>query len=149
MKYKKQNDPGKNQEAAWRELEYLASRGKLLLFVDNVNVSMGEDPGLKHLMSIPGAIILTSRRRVFGKAFEPYRIGFLSTGKCREIYEKIRFENSDTRIAEEEVPDLEYVIETLTARHTITIEFLAHLARTNNWTVKKLRDELEQNGFQL
>ncbi len=149
LKFKKQNDPEKNQKAAWRELEYLASGGKLLLFVDNVNVSIDEDPSLKRLMSIPGAIILTSRRRVFSKEFEPYRIGFLSTGKCREIYEKIRFENSGKRIAEEEVPDLEYIIDTLAARHTITVEFLAHLAWTKNWTVSQLRDELERNKFQL
>ncbi len=149
LKFKKQNNPAQNQEAAWRELEYLAASGKLLLFVDNVNVSIGEDSNLKRLLDIPGAIVLTSRRRTFSKEFEPYRIGFLSTEKCREIYERIRFENSDTRVVEEEMPDLEYVIDTLAARHTITIEFLAHLARTNNWTVKKLREELDRNGFQL
>lgn len=149
LKFKKQNVPEKNQEAAWRELEYLASSGKLLLFVDNVNVSIGEDPNLKRLMSIPGAIILTSRRRVFGKEFEPYRIGFLSTEKCKEIYERIRFEDSGKKVAEEEVPDLEYIIDTLAARHTITIEFLAHLALTNQWTVQELRDGLEENGFRL
>ncbi len=149
LKFKKQGDPEQNHEAAWRELEYLAADEKLLLFVDNVNVSIGEDPNLKRLMSIPGAIVLTSRRRVFSKEFEPYRIEFLSTKKCREIYEKIRFENSGKKVAEEEVSDLEYVIDTLAAQHTITIEFLAHLARTNNWTVKKLREELEKNGFRL
>lgn len=149
LKFKKQNDPAQNQEAAWRELEYLASDGKLLLFVDNVNVSVGEDPNLKRFMSIPGAIILTSRRRAFSKEFEPYRIGFLSTEKCREIYERIRFENSDTRVAEEEVPDLEYIIDTLVARHTITVEFLAHLAWTKDWTVAQLRDELDRKKFQL
>ncbi len=149
LKFKKQSDPEKNKEAVWQELEYLASSGKLLLFVDNVNVSIGEDPHLKRLMSIPGAIILTSRRRVFSKEFESYRIGFLSIEQCKEVYEKIRYENSDTGITEEEAPDLEYIIETLVARHTITIEFLAHLAWTNNWTVKRLRDELERNGFRL
>ena len=149
LKFKKQDDPEQDHEAAWRELEYLASDEKLLLFVDNVNVSIGEDPNLKRLMSIPGAIVLTSRRRVFSKEFEQYRIGFLSAKKCREIYEKIRFENSGKRVAEEEASDLEYVIDTLAAQHTITIEFLAHLARTNNWTVKKLREELEKNAFRL
>lgn len=149
LKYKEQKRVEDNQEAAWRELEYLASDGRLLLFVDNVNVSMGDDPGLKRLMGIPGAIVLTSRRRVFSREFEPYRIGFLSTEKCREIYEKIRFEDSGKRIERYEEPDLEYIINTLAARHTITVEFLAHLAWTKNWTVKKLREELESNGFQL
>lgn len=149
LKYKEQDKAEDNLEAAWKELEYLASDGRLLLFVDNVNVSMGDDPGLKRLMSIPGAIVLTSRRRVFSKEFEPYRIGFLNAEKCREIYEKIRFEDSGKRIERDEEPDLEYIINTLAARHTITVEFLAHLAWTKNWTVKKLRKELEDNGFQL
>ena len=149
LKYKKQENPESDREAAWRELEYLASDGKLLLFVDNVNVSIGDDPELKRLMSIPGAVVLTSRRTSFSSAFEPYRIGFLSTEQCREIYEKIRFENSGLKIKEEQIQDIEYIIEKLAARHTITIEFLAHLARTKHWTVQKLRDELEKNGFQL
>lgn len=149
LKYKEQDRAEDNKEAVWRELEYLASDGRLLLFVDNVNVSMREDSGLKRLMNIPGAIVLTSRRRSFSKEFEPYRIDFLSTEKCREIYERICFENSGRRIAQDEESDLEYIIDTLAARHTITIEFLAHLAWTKNWTVKKLREELDSNGFQL
>ena len=149
LKFKQQEKPEQNQEAAWRELECLAADGKLLLFVDNVNMSMGQDPGLKRLMSIPGAIVLTSRRRAFSKEFEPYRIGFLSTEKCREIYEKIRYEDGKKRVSEEEVPHLEYIIDTLVARHTITIEFLAHLAWTKNWAVQDLRDELDKNKFQL
>lgn len=149
LKFRKQAQQEDNQEAAWKELEYLASGGKLLLFVDNVNVSIGEDPNLKRLMSIPGAVILTSRRRVFSKEFEPYRIGFLSTGKCREIYERIRYEGGKKRVSEEEVPHLEYIIDTLVARHTITIEFLAHLAWTKNWTVQDLWVALDKNKFQL
>lgn len=149
LKYKKQDTPELDKEAAWRELEYLASDGKLLLFVDNVNVAIGEDLGLKRLMSIPGAIVLTSRRRIFSKEFESYRIGFLSIGQCRKIYERIRFEDSGKRVAEEEVADLEYVIEKLAAMHTITVEFLAHLARTKCWTVQRLRDELDRNKFRL
>ena len=149
LKFEKQDDPEQNNEAAWRELEYLAKDGKLLLFVDNVNVSIGEDPSLERLKNISGAIILTSRRRVFTNEFETYLIDFLSAEKCREIYEVIRFENSGKRVAEEEVPDLKYIIDVLAARHTITIEFLAHLAWTKNWAVKKLRDELEGNGFRL
>ena len=59
LKYKKQDNPELNKEAAWMELEYLASDGKLLLFVDNVNVPISNDPSLKKLIEIPGAIVLT------------------------------------------------------------------------------------------
>lgn len=149
LKFKEQERQEDNLEAAWSELEYLASDGKLLLFVDNVNASITSDPGLERLKYIPGAIILTSRRTSFSKEFESYRIGFLNTEQCRKIYEKIRFENSNKGVAEEEVSDLEYIINKLAAKHTITVEFLAHLAWAKQWTVQKLRNELEGNGFQL
>lgn len=50
---------------------------------------------------------------------------------------------------ETELQDLNYIIDTLAARHTITVEFLAHLASTNHWTVRELRNELVEKGFQL
>ncbi len=149
LKFKQQESPEQNQEAVWRELEYLASDGNLLLFVDNVDKPIGADPGLQRLKGIPGAVILTSRLASFGDEFEPYRIGFLGMEQCKEIYEKIRFVGSERKLSPEERQDLEYVIESLAGRHTITVELLAHLARTKHWTVKRLRDELEQKGFQL
>ncbi len=149
LRYKKQENPELNKETAWKELEYLASDGKLLLFVDNVNVTVKDDPSLERLKKLPGAIVLTSRRTAFSNEFEQLRIGFLDKEQCREIYEKIRFEDSGIRVKEEEVPDLEYIIEELAAKHTITVEHLAHLARVNGWSVKTLRDQLEKKGFQL
>ncbi len=149
LKYKQQDDLEQNHEAAWRELEYLAADGKLLLFVDNVNVPIGEDAGLGRLRNIPGAVILTSRRTSFSKEFEPYRIGFLDKEQCKKVYESIRYDGNDMEVPEEEMPDLEYIIDTLAARHTITIEFLAHLAWTKQWTVQELWDKLEESGFQL
>ncbi len=149
LKFKKQDNPEQNLEAAWKELKYLASDGRFLLFVDNVNVPIGSDPGLKKLKQIPGAMVLTSRRVSFSKEFEPYRIGFLSLDQCRQIYEEIFFSNTGGRIKEEDVPDLEYIIDKLAARHTLTVEFLARFNSIKLWTVKKLRNELEKNGFEL
>ncbi len=149
LKYKEQDNPGQNQEAAWKELEYLAADGKLLLFVDNVNVTMKEDEGLKRLKNVPGAVVVTSRRTSFSKEFKTYKIGFLDVKQCKTVYEKIRYEDSGREVPEDEIPDLEYIIGKLAAMHTITVEFLAHLAQTKHWTVKKLRDELEEKGFQL
>lgn len=143
LKFKKQDSPEQNQEAAWRELEYLALGGKLLLFVDNVDKTMVADPGLQKLNEIPGAIVLTSRRTSFGEGFEICPIGFLETEECRMIYEKIRFKGSGREVGTEEIHDLEYVLGDLAGKHTITVEFLAHLAYTKHWTVKRLREELE------
>ena len=147
--YQRQSDPELDKQAAWRELECLASNGKLLLFVDNVNVSIGADPGLKRLKYLPGAIVLTSRRTSFSREFEPIRIGFLDTEQCRKIYEKIRFEEDGIRLKEEEIPILDDIIEKLAARHTITVEHLAHLALTRGWSIKTLQHHLQNSGFQL
>ena len=149
LKFKQQNSAEQNQEAAWRELEYLASDGKLLLFIDNVDKSICTDPSLHRLNSIPGAVILTSRQALLGDEFETFRIGFLSMEQCKEIYGKIRFRSSSGKIKLEEMPDLEYVIEKLAGRHTITVELLAHMARIRLWGVKRLRKELEEKGFCL
>lgn len=151
LKYKEQDNPEQNREAAWKELEYLSADGKLLLFVDNVNVPIGEDAGLGRLKQIPGAVVLSSRRTSFSKEFEPYRIGFLSTEQCKVVFEKIRYKDNDNnkKVPDAEVPDLVYIIEKLAAGHTITIEFLAHLAETKQLTTKELRNELESKGFRL
>lgn len=149
LKFKQQSSPEQNQEAAWRELEYLAADGKLLLFVDNVDKPISADQGLQRLRTIPGAIVLTSRQVSFSDEFEPYHVGFLDLEQCKIIYEKIRFRGSGRKVDPEEVPDLEYVIENMAGRHTITVELLAHLARTKPWAVKRLREELEQKGFRL
>lgn len=149
LKFKQQNSPEQNQGAAWKELEYLASDGKLLLLVDNVDKTIEEDPGLQRLKGIPGAVVLTSRQTSFSDEFEPYRIGFLGMELCKEIYEKIRFKDSSKKVDLEDIKDLEYIIENLAGRHTITVELLAHLACTKIWTVKRLREELEQKGFRL
>ncbi len=149
LKFRQQDEAKRNQEAAWRELEYLASDGKLLLFVDNVDKPITADPGLQKLRSIPGAIVLTSWQVLFGNEFEPYPIGFLDVEQCLEIYEKIRFAGSRRKVRAEEYPELIYIIEKLAGRHTITVEYLAHLARTKLWTAERLRDELEEKGFCL
>lgn len=149
LKFKQQDRSEPNREAAWRELEYWAADGKLLLFVDNVNKTIREDPGLQRLKGIPGAVVLTSRQASFSDEFESYRIGFLDMDQCKEIYEKIRFRCDDKKVDPEEIEDLKYVIENLSGRHTITVELLAHLAYTKTWAVNRLRKELEEKGFRL
>jgi len=149
LKYKEQDSPEQNQEAAWKELEHLASEGKLLLFVDNVDRPVSADQGLRRLKGIPGAVILTSRQASISDGFEPYRIGFLGMEQCKEIYWKIRHGDSGRKAGAEDDQELEYVIGILAGKHTITVELLAHLAHTKLWTVKRLRQELEQKGFRL
>jgi tetratricopeptide (TPR) repeat protein/predicted MPP superfamily phosphohydrolase len=149
LRFKKQENPELNQEAAWRELEYLASDGKLLLFVDNVDKQISEDSGWQRLKNIPGTVVLTSRQISFSDKFELYPVGFLNTEQCIELFERILFEGSDGKTSTEERPDLEYIIEKLAGKHTITVEHLAYLCKWKVLSIKKLRKALEEKGFQL
>ena len=145
LKFEKQGQPEYNQEAAWRELEHLTSQGKLLLFVDNVNRTPKEDPGLKRLGEIPGTVILTSRRASFMQTvFKPIMIGVLPLENCRHIYRSI----TEERTLEEE-SDLDYIIKQLAANHTLTVELLARTAYCHGWSPRKLRHELENCQFRL
>lgn len=149
VRYKKQENPVMNVSAAWEELYHVASNGRLLLFLDNVNSTMAEDPDLKRLFSIPAVIVLTSRRASFGNGFEAYPIGFLSLKECEQIYKKIRYRNTKAAMESEEESDLVYIIEKLVAKHTMTVELLAHLAWAKNYNVQELKKNLQDNGFKL
>ena len=149
LRYKEQENPEQNQEAAWKELEYLASDGKLLLFIDNVDKPISGDLGLQRLRNIPGAVVLTSRQTSFSDEFEPYPVGFLDTEQCIELFEKIWFAGSNGKIRTEEGADLEYIIEKMTGKHTITVEHLAHLCKWKALSVKNLKKALQEKGFHL
>ena len=149
LKYKKQENIENNLEAAWQELEYLASDGKMLLFVDNVDKTIDSDVGLQRLQTIPCSIILTSRQASLGDAFEIFRIGFLDLAQCREMYKNIRFEGNLVKVPVDEFSDLEYIIGNLVGRHTITVELIAHLSKMKCWSVKDLKCKLESQGFRL
>ncbi len=148
MRIRISSDVQENREAAWGKLYDLSRTGRLLLFVDNFNNSLKEDPEMKRLCNLQGALVVSSRRKSLGDFLKPYPIGFLSMEECRGIYEKIQKE--DGRIVrEEETGSLCYIIEKLAGFHTITVEFLSFLARTKHWDADRLRQELEQKGFRL
>lgn len=148
MNYKQQENSEVNQEAAWTELEYLASDRELLLFIVNVDKPMKEDPGFQRLNSIHGTIVITSTQTSFSDEFETYQIGFPSTEECKEIFKKIVFQNRNN-VKPEELPDLEYIIEKLAGKHPFTVAHLAFMTCSKNWTTSQLRENLEQKGFQL
>ena len=52
--------------------------------------------------------------------------------QCKEIYEKIRFRGGDRKVDREEVPDLEYIVESLAGRHTITASSLTPASASNH-----------------
>lgn len=142
--YPKPADQAAQVEAAWHELSLLADKG-LLLFVDNVSNSIGGDPSLLKLCSLPSPVILTSRLKYFDSqnAFELYPIDSLPLEECRKLYLKITGDTPDHQQALDEILDIR------AARHTLTVELLARTAASNEWDILTLLDKLKSNGFQL
>ncbi|SEH98014.1 tetratricopeptide repeat protein [Akkermansia glycaniphila] len=142
--YPKPADQAAQVEAAWRELALLADKG-LLLFVDNVSSSIGDDPSLLKLCSLPSPVILTSRLKYFDpqNAFELYAIDSLPLEECRKLYLKITGDTPDHQQALDEILDIR------AARHTLTVELLARTAASNEWSIPTLLDKLKSNGFRI
>ena len=142
--YPKPTDQAAQVEAAWHELALLADKG-LLLFVDNVSSSIGGDPSLQKLCSLPSPVILTSRLKYFDSqnAFELYPIDSLPLEECRKLYLKITGDTPDHQQALDEILDIR------AARHTLTVELLARTAASNEWGIPTLLDKLKSNGFRI
>lgn len=138
-------DIGKeNVKAAWNELEYIASQGKLLLFIDQVEMSAKEDPGLQRLFSIPCSIILCSRRLSISNKLNKYPLGVLTPEECLSLFKKIY-----GIIPQDEEVILNDILNNKVKWHTQTIELLAKLAETKGWNVLTLKENLEKQGIEL
>lgn len=129
---------------AWTELEYLASAGKLLLFIDQVEGSAKEDSGLQNLFTIPCSIVLCSRRKNISNKFISYPLGILSQSQCICLYKSIY-----GSIQTEDEIVLREVLENKIKWHTQTIELLAKLAETKGWSPVMLQQNLEERGIML
>lgn len=138
-----------DSEAAWDKLEQIAADKRTLLIIDNIDKQLREDVGLERLNSLPCVMIVTTRFNSLNDTLVTQKVSGLSIAECKALYEKIRFYNSNKKIPTVENDDINFIIENLICRHTITIVYLAHLARVKVWSVSRLRDELERNGFKL
>lgn len=142
------SDMEENKIAAWRKLIDLSKTGHILLFVDNYNNSLQDDPGMERLCRLQGTLVISSRRKDLGDCFKPYPIAFLPMEECQEIYRKIQ-KGGGRIVREEDTESLSYIVKELAGFHTITMELLSFLARTKNWTAGKLKQELTDKGFRM
>lgn len=147
MKYLKYDSHKINDNqilAAWNELEYIASDGRLLLLIDQVDVPFNEDPGLERLLSIPCSIVICSNNKNISDKFILYPLEFLSQAECVSIYKNIR-----KSIQEDEELLLTEIIDKTIKRHTLAVVLLAKLAETKDWTISELNRNLLEKSINL
>lgn len=117
---------------------------KLLVLVDNVNRSCEEDPDLKQLQTLPGAVFVTSRLTELD-GFAAVHIQVPSRASCKLIFR----DNYENCISPEENGYLDQLLEKEIWCHTLTLRLLGRAAKVQGWTVKQLLEQLEKGGSRI
>ncbi|QNU68298.1 tetratricopeptide repeat protein [Ruminiclostridium herbifermentans] len=133
----------KDIETAWKILRDISAEKRVLIFIDNVTNTPDTDESLKKLYEITSAIILTSRKTVIDR-FKTYKIDEMELEQCIEMFEQIY-----GNVPQEDLEELEYILGKLAARHTKTVELLAHMANNKAWSIHDLCGKLEESHFNL
>ena len=111
-----------------------------IIFIDNLNVTEGEEEYLTHLANARCNIVCTSRIEKFSH-YETVPIDYLNEEQCIELfykyykreYDKARIQNIVARAG----------------RHTLVIEILGKIGEAERYSLKELEDKLVQDGFDL
>ena len=133
----------KDENIRFKQIEQYITNSKedTILFIDNVNKTVSEDPSLSVLLGINARIVITSRRTHLHN-FTPINVGFLSENQCVDIfYEYYIFDKS--RDQTEIVKDLVNIV----SCHTLSVELLAKCANMPGYSLSKFLDDLKRKGF--
>lgn len=136
-------------QSTWNNLSRISNNKKAIIFIDNMNKTIKEDPNLKKLNSLSCSILITSRNKVF-QNFEVVDIDFMEERICKDLFLKTCVElNKDYKIFSEEEQLLDYIIKEIIFRHTQTIILLSHIMIDNCWNINELKENLLKENFNL
>lgn len=137
--FEKTGDRNIDFQKAKRILEDYANYYELIIFIDNVPTERYNE--LQQLNSIKGKIIITSRQNEY-ENYDTVFIDKMSVEECIEIFKKESGLYSDSH-------ELEYIVNTLIGRHTLTVRLLAKIAKKKQWTIDQLKNKLLEVGFKI
>lgn len=139
LEFEKIGDRNIDVQKAKRVLEAYANDGEIIIFIDNVPIEKYNE--LQQLDSIKGKIVITSRQNEY-ENYETVFIDKMSVEECKEIFKKESGILGDSQ-------DLDYIINTLIGRHTLTIKLLAKIAKKKQWGINILKNKLLDVGFKI
>jgi len=143
IRYEQSDNYDTNLKKAWDILEQISQK-KTLIIIDNVDKYFQEDVSLNKLNALNCNVIMTSRFKTFSK-FESFIVKPLSLEYCRNIFLSVYPEMNNS----ENMDVLNEILEKRAARHTFTVELLAKIARSNDWDIIDLANELSKDNFNL
>lgn len=111
-----------------------------IVFIDNLDVSEEEEPFLNEIANANCSIICTSRITDFHH-YEVVPVSFFTIEDCVQLfYSYYRLEYDRKRIIN---------IVSRAGRHTLVIEILAKIGNAEGYTLQKLQEILNEQGFDL
>lgn len=129
------------EKAYYDVLKYLQSLGdKLLLFVDNIDNSIVEDPKLKNLFELNCKLVITSRIQQFDD-IQAIHIGPLKEKWAKKLFYTFYQRNKDDSCFSE--------IYKLTKGHPLSIELIAKMAYDSGVELSEIVEQLKTTGFEL
>lgn len=139
LEFDKTGDRNIDLQKAQKILEDYANYSEMIIFIDNIPTDRYSE--LQQLNSIKGKIVITSRQNEY-ENYDTVFIDKMSVEECKEIFEKESGLHSNSH-------DLEYIVNTLIGRHTLTVRLLAKIAKKKQLTIKQLKNKLLEVGFKI
>lgn len=144
VKYTKCENYTLDLDNAWNVLQEISVTYKTLLIVDNLNNYIHQDSSLEKLYQLPCTIIITSRFNSY-RDFEQVKLTPLDFDTCKKIFFSVYQEAKE----DENIHLLKNIIDVRAARHTYTIEILAKISQSLDWSIKELDDNLNRYKFEI
>lgn len=139
LKFEKTGDREIDVSKAKMKLEEYSNSKETYIFIDNVPTNKEEE--LHYLDSVSGKIVISSRQTEY-ENYEAVPIDRLSLQECINI-----FKNESSSFSED--LNLQYIIDNLIGRHTLTVKLLARVAKRKEWSIEELKNELVTVGFKI
>lgn len=139
LEFEKTGDRYLDMQKAKKVLENYANCNEVIIFIDNIPNQKYEE--IQKLASVKGKIIITSRQNEY-ENYETVFIDKMSTEECKKLFERESGIYTD-------VWDLDYIINSLIGRHTLTVKLLANIAKKKQWTIEDIKNKLTEIGFKI
>lgn len=139
LEFEKAGDRYLDMQKAKKVLENYANSNEVIIFIDNIPTQKYEE--IQKLASVKGKIIITSRQNEY-ENYETVFIDKMSTEECKKLFERESGIHTDAR-------DLDYIINSLIGRHTLTVKLLANIAKKKQWTIEDIKNKLTEIGFKI
>jgi len=139
LEFEKKGDRYLDVQMAKKTLENYANCNEVIVFIDNIPTEKYEE--VQQLASVKAKIIITSRQNEY-ENYETVFIDKMSTEECKELFKRECGIRTVTQ-------DLDYIINTLVDRHTLTVKLLAKISKKKQWTIEVIKNKLIEIGFKI